>query len=609
MHFLSESMTINVLRCEYRTGRVTPLSLAKLVLAKLSGDCPPEVFISRIEAPALLARAQQLEEQLLGNPAILDRLPLFGIPFAVKDNIDVAGLPTTCACPAFSYVPERSATVVERLEAAGALLVGKTNLDQFATGLVGTRSPYGEVRNPFNSDYISGGSSSGSAAAVALGFAAFSLGTDTAGSGRVPAGFCNLVGIKPTPGLVSTQGVFPACKSIDCVSVLSHTVADGWDVLSVLAGQDAGDPYSRTIENLPPVTRQVRIGVPSPLNFFGDEIAESAFNEALSILKADPALSFHDVPMQPFSDVAAQLYDGPWVAERRLVLNDFFANEAAMDSTVRTVIGKAEGITATDTFAALYKLEAGKRLAEAVFSGIDLLLVPTTPTIYTRAEVAANPIALNSRLGTYTNFVNLLGMSALALPGPFRGDGLPAGITLIAPGGADHRLAEFARSVEPQLHQRLGTGLDVPPYASDTLPPLTTEETMVTVAVVGAHLSSMPLNWQLVERSARLLKATRTSSDYRLFALSGTIPPKPGLIRVAEHGMAIELELWAMPERHFGSFVAQIPAPLGIGTLTLEDGSQVKGFLCETTAIQGAEDISRFGGWRSYLATPRVATV
>lgn len=600
---LPDVLTLDFLRREYLAGRLTPIELIEALLLRLDRECPAEVFIHRIDPHALLGRAQQLSDELLRDPGLLERLPLFGMPYAVKDNIDVAGVATTCACPEFAYIPSRSATVVERLDAAGAMLIGKTNLDQFATGLVGTRSPYGEVRNPFNPDYVSGGSSSGSAAAVALGLAAFALGTDTAGSGRVPAGFCNLVGIKPTPGLVSSRGVFPACKSLDCVSVLSHTVADGWQVLSVLAGLDAGDAYSRPIASLPPVTRQVRIGVPAPLEFLGDSVAEAAFHAALATLKADPAFSFHDIPFQPFADVAALLYDGPWIAERRLAIADFYSSHAAaMEPTVRAVIGKAEGKSAVDAFAALYALEDGKRMAETAFAGIDLMLVPTTPTIHTRAEMAADPVTRNSHFGVYTNFVNLLGMSALALPGPFRDDGLPAGITLIAPGGGDHRLAEFARRIEARLHARLGRGRQQPPRAAAPLPPLASGESMVTVAVVGAHLSGMPLNWQLLERGGRLLRATRTATIYRLFALPGTTPPKPGLVQVGDGGAAIELELWQMPSRHYGSFVADIPAPLGIGTLTLEDGTRAQGFLCEAIAVQGAEDISRFGGWRAYRA-------
>ena len=602
MH-LPDVLTVQTLHDGYRSGAFTPLDVAGAQLQRLRDEAPAAVFISVVAESTLLVRAQQLTERLKADGGCLEAVPLFGVPYAVKDNIDVEGMATTCACPEFAYVPRRSATVVDRLEAAGAMLIGKTNLDQFATGLVGTRSPYGEVANPFNPDYVSGGSSSGSAAAVALGFAAFALGTDTAGSGRVPAAFCNLIGIKPTPGLISTRGVFPACKSLDCVSVLSHTVADGWKVMSVLAGRDVDDSYSRDIAPLGPLTRKVRIGIPTPLEFCGDAVAQAAFSAAVATLQADTDFSFNEVPFAPFAAVAALLYDGPWVAERRIAIADFYDSHVdAMDPTVRGVIGKANGKSAVDTFGAMYRLEAGKRMAEKVFADIDVMLVPTTPTIYTRAQVAADPVARNSHFGTYTNFVNLLGMCALALPGPFRSDGLPAGVTLIAPGGADHRLAEFARRIEPKLHARFGLSETPPPRATAPLAPLASAEPTINVAVVGAHLSDMPLNWQLTERGAQLLRATRTAPRYRFFALPGTVPPKPGLVQVDHDGAAIDVEIWQIPARHYGSFVANIPAPLGIGTLTLEDGSSVQGFLCEALATAGAEDISRFGGWRSYRA-------
>lgn len=600
---LPDVLTISDLHDAYREGTLTPLTVAKAVLSRIREAGTQPVFISDAADASLLPFAERLTQQFDSDPGILEREPLFGIPYAVKDNIDVAGVPTTCACPAFAYVPERSAAVVERLAHAGAMLVGKTNLDQFATGLVGTRSPYGQVPNPFDPAYVSGGSSSGSAVAVAMGYAAFALGTDTAGSGRIPAAFCNLVGLKPTPGLVSSRGVFPACRSLDCVSVLSHTVAEGWTVLSTIAGRDAEDPYSRDIVPLGPLTREWTIGIPVPLVFFGDGKAQAAFECAIDTIRGEAGIGFVDVSFSPFAAIAALLYEGPWIAERRLALGAFFQRDAnEMDGTVRAIIGAADGKSAADAFAAMYRLEAGKQMAEQVFGGIDLMLVPTAPTIYTRAQVAADPIGRNSHFGTYTNFVNLLGLSALALPGPFRSDGLPAGITLIAPGGGDHRLAEFARRIEPRVHVRLGRTPAQPARTATPLPPLEVDEPMVRVAVVGAHLSGMPLNWQLAERSARLLRKTRTAPNYRLFALPGTVPPKPGLVQVERDGAAIEVELWQIPARHYGGFVADIPAPLGIGTVTLEGGAQVQGFLCPAQATAGAEDISCFGGWRAYRA-------
>lgn len=607
MHSLPASPTIADFRDLLRSGIASVPELIDTLLARIAAQAPAEVFISRVEPAIVRRRAAQLQDRLLTEPNLHERMPLLGVPFAVKDNIDTAGIETTCGCADFAYNPCHSATVVAKLEAAGAILIGKTNLDQFATGLVGTRSPYGEVRNPFNPDYVSGGSSSGSAAAVALGLVPFALGTDTAGSGRVPAGFCNLVGIKPTPGLVSTHGVFPACRSLDCVSVFSHTVADGWRVLSLLSGVDARDAYSRRIEALPPLVRKVRFGVPAPLEFLGDTQAEQAFAAALGALKKQPEFEFVDIPMAPFAEVARLLYEGPWVAERRLALGEFFVDHGnRIDPVVREIIGQAQGKTALDAFDAMYRLEAGKRMAEGVFEKIDVLLVPTSPTIHTRAAIATAPIPRNSDFGYYTNFVNLLGMCALAMPGPFRRDGLPAGVTLIAPGGGDHRIAELARRLEPALHGRLGLGIVPPPRKASPLEPLPNSDPTVRIAVVGAHLSGMPLNWQLVERQGRLICATRTAPVYRLFALPESTPPKPGLIRVRDGGSTIELELWEMPLAQYGSFVAGIPAPLGIGTLELEDGSTVQGFLCEAAATEGAEDITQYGGWRAYCTAARI---
>lgn len=605
MNTISNILTIAALRDGYQRGRFSPAELLTCVFKRLRWDSPPEIWIAIADESAALARAQELGELLVADPeAALARYPLLGVPFAVKDNIDVAGMPTTAACPAYAYTPPQSAEAVERLQRAGAILIGKTNLDQFATGLVGTRSPYGAVKNPFNPDYVSGGSSSGSAAAVAHGLVAFSLGTDTAGSGRVPAGFCNLVGIKPTPGLVSTRGVLPACRSLDCVSIFAHGTADAWRVLSVLAGVDGSDAYSRPVAPLGPLLRQVRIGVPAQPQFCGDDQARAVYQQALVSVRNLPGVSIKEIDFAPLFAVAELLYDGPWVAERRAALGDFFASHAAdMDPTVHAVIGRADGKSAVDTFHGLYRLEAGKRHAEALFADIDLLLVPTAPTHYTIAQLMQEPVERNAQLGVYTNFVNLLGMSALALPAGFRADGLPAGITLIGAGGADHRLAAFACALEPLLHRRLGTG-DTEPPRSAMPAPLPYAEPTVELAVVGAHLEGQPLNWQLVERGARLLRKTRTAPRYRLYALPGTTPPKPGLIRAEDGaaGVAIEVEVWEMPMRHYGSFVAEISTPLGIGTLELQDGSKVQGFVCEAFAIGGAQDISAFGGWRAFRA-------
>jgi len=600
-------VTIAGLRQAYLHGATTPEEVVDRIFDRIRNEDGGEAWIYLRAHDEVRAEAQAASAALRATEPSADK-PLLGIPFAIKDNIDVAGLPTSAACPAFTHTAGESAAVVERLLAAGAILIGKTNLDQFATGLVGTRSPYGAVRNPFNPDYMSGGSSSGSAAVVARGWVAFALGTDTAGSGRIPAGACNLVGVKPTPGLVSSYGVLPACRSVDCVSVLAHTVEDGWEVLNVLAGADARDPYSRMPQALGPLGRRVRLGVPQSLEFFGDRVAECAWHDALDSVGAAVGVELVVLDLAPFQQVARLLYEGPWVAERRVALGAFLDTHADdMDPTVRSIIARADTLAATDAFSGMYEFEALRRVCEAELGKLDMLLVPTAPTIYRHDEIAAEPILLNSRLGTYTNFVNLLGMAALSLPGPFRGDGLPAGVTLLGAAGSDHRLAEFARRLQPLLHRRLGLSNAHPPARGESLEPLPFAEPVVEVAVVGAHLSGLPLNWQLTERGARLVETTTTATDYRLFALPGTVPPKPGLVRTATDGAALEVEVWAMPIRNFGSFVSEIPAPLGIGTLTLADGRLVKGFICENAAVTGAPDVSAFGGWRNYLAAQHAA--
>lgn len=590
-------LTIDQLQQGYRDGRFQPGALIQALLARIKNCEDPAIWISVASLDALKPRLDRLDAQLAADPeGALASQPLLGVPFAVKDNIDVAGFATTAACPAFAYHPERSALVVQRLEAAGAVVLGKTNLDQFATGLVGTRSPYGPVSNPFHPDYISGGSSSGSAAAVARGQVAFALGTDTAGSGRVPAGFCNLVGLKPTPGLLSTDGVVPACRSLDCVSIFAHTSADGWRVMSLAAGADSPIPS----HGLKP--RGLRIGLPTGLQDDLDPQAWAAFSAALEALRGLSRISVTDVDPGPFHEVTKLLYDGPWVAERRAALGDFLdAHRSEMDPVVAAIIASADGKSAADAFRGRYRLDSLRARCLAMFDEMDVLLVPTTPTICTTREIQERPVERNAWLGRYTNFVNLLGLSALAMPGPFRADGLPAGLTLIGPAGADHLLAETARQWEGRLHQRLGISHQTPPRTESALLPLPFAEPTVQVAVVGAHLSGGPLDWQLLERGARLLETTRTAACYRLHALPGTVPPKPGLERVETDGQAIEVEVWEMPLRCFGSFVAEIPPPLGIGSLVLEGGRSVKGFICEGAALAGATDISRYGGWRSYL--------
>ncbi|MCR6651833.1 MAG: allophanate hydrolase [Cellvibrionaceae bacterium] len=541
--------------------------------------------------------AAELDQQLAAIEKHFD-LPLYGVPFAVKDNIDVAGIPTTAACPAFGYVPSTDAASVARLRAAGAIVMGKTNLDQFATGLVGTRSPFGTVSNAFNDRYISGGSSSGSASVVARGLVPFSLGTDTAGSGRVPAGFNNIVGLKPTKGRISTRGVVPACRSLDCVSVFALTLADADTVADLLSGFDADDAYSRTapvaVRHFP---AKPRLGIPLAPEWFGDTASAKAWEE---ILDAVQKLGAEVVPVDftPMFELARLLYGGPWVAERYAAVGDFMSAHAEdMNPVVRGIIEQATRFSATDAFRAEYRRAELVRTIQTRMATVDALLVPTAPRLPTIEQVEADPVAVNSQLGTYTNFVNLADCAALALPASIRADGLPFGITLIAPAWQDSALVELGQRWLNSRKLYLGATKRPAPLVQPRPEP---PRGHIRLAVVGAHLSGMPLNYQLTERHARLVETTFTSADYRLYALPNTTPPKPGLVRGGE-GAEIVVELWDIPVNEFGSFVALVPAPLGIGTLTLHDNRQVKGFICEGSALEGARDISEFGGWRAYL--------
>src|SRR5882724_2431444 len=559
----------------------------------------PAIFISLRDEKQALAEAEALTTK------DAKRLPLYGIPVAVKDNIDVAGLPTTAACPAFAYSPAHDATSVARLRAAGAVIIGKTNLDQFATGLVGVRSPYGIPNNPMRGDLIPGGSSSGSAVAVSAGLVPLALGTDTAGSGRVPAMLNNIVGLKPSLGLISTAGLVPACRTLDCVSVFSLTVDDAMTALVAMAGPDGADPYSRSrpLAQMGAFPAKLRLGVPraGQLIFFGDKASERAYGDALKRWTALGA-TLVEFDLEPFYETARLLYEGPWVAERYLVIRNLLASSPeAIHPVTREITIAGARISAADTFAALYRLQALRKVSELAFAGIDALVLPTAPTAYSTAQVLANPIELNSRLGTYTNFVNLLDLCGLALPASIRPDEIPFGITLVAPAGHDAQLASIGRVFHADTKLTLGSkGLAQPPLAQ--LPARASGEE-IAIAVVGAHLSGMALNGELKALGARLLEATATAPDYKLYALSGSNPPKPGLLRVASgKGSAVAVEIWALRAEGFGRFVAAIPSPLSIGTLRLTDGRTVKGFLVEADAVAGASDISSFGGWRNYLA-------
>ena len=556
-------------------------------------------------SPAPQAWIHRPEKPLTGATAG----PLAGLRFAIKDNIDAAGWPTTAGCPAFAYTPASHATVVQRLLDAGASLVGKTNLDQFACGLNGTRSPYGAVPNAFNPRYVSGGSSSGSAYAVATGQVDFALGTDTAGSGRVPAGLNNIVGLKPSRGLISASGVVPAARSVDVVSIFARTVPMAWRVLQSAASLDPKDPYSRALPlRSTPFPARPRVGVPDTLEFFGDRLAEAAFDEALHRLRELGATVVR-IPYAPLARAAELLYGSALVAERHAAIHEFFdAHESEVIEPVRSIIGAARRFSASDVFLAQTELQALAQRVRPMWNDIDVLVVPTAPTHVSIEAMRVDPIELNRCLGHYTNFVNLLDYAALAVPSSIRPDGLPFGITLIASAGADWALVELGARYHAATGLPLGaTGQPLPERDRASLPPPTVEPS-VRVAVVGAHLSGMPLNSQLTERGARLVRCASTAPLYRLYALANTQPPKPGLLRVAPGaGAAIEVEVWEMPLSEYGAFVALIPAPLGIGRLALDDGESVQGFVCEAHALTDAQDITDHGGWRAYLTSRRAA--
>ncbi len=581
----------------YAAG-LDPRDVVAEVFARLARLADPGIFIATAKAEA------ERTASALGSFDPGNR-PLWGLPFAIKDNIDLKGVPTTAACPDFAFEPTRSATAVARLIAAGAIPIGKTNLDQFATGLVGVRSPYPIPRNSFDPDIVPGGSSSGSAVAVAQGLVTFALGTDTAGSGRIPAGLNNLVGLKPTLGAVPVRGVLPACQTLDCVSVFALSVPDAWAAFGAMSGYDPEDPWSKRVAvgakpALPPV---LRAGVPDKASrkFFGDALSEAAFEAALQRLEG-LGIRTVQVDFTPFFAIADLLYEGAWVAERYAAIRSFIeARPEALHSTTARIIRGAERLSAADAFAGLYRLAELRRATEPVWSEVDLLTVPTVPRAYGLADLAADPIGPNSALGTYTNFVNLLDLCALAVPGPFRGDGFPAGVTFIGPRGQDGALAALGEAFHAAAAVPLGaTGQPLRP-APSVAPPRADGEN-IELVVVGAHLSGMPLNRDLVDLGGTFLRSAETTPDYRLYALPGGPPSRPGLVRVADgEGVPIATEVWALPAAGFGRFVAGIGAPLGIGTIRLGDGSMPKGFLCETAGLREARDISDFGGWRSFM--------
>jgi allophanate hydrolase len=586
-----DRLSLIQIAAEVGAGRRRAVDVARDALDRVAAyeAVQPAVWITLVPAEEVLVQAEAVDARVRAG----ERLALAGAPFAVKDNIDVAGLPTTAACPAFAYQPAATAPLVERLLSAGAVLVGKTNLDQFATGLVGTRTPYGACGSVYNRTYISGGSSSGSAVAVAAGLVAFALGTDTAGSGRVPAAFNHLVGLKPTKGRWSTRGVVPACRTQDCVTVFTSTTAEAGVLDELLTAFDPADPFSRHPPAPSAAPLRFRLGIPKPedLDWLSDAQSPRLFAAAVE-RAAQAGADLVEIDIRPLSAAAALLYEGAWVAERTLTVERLLRDRpGAIEPTVRAILQAGFALSAMDAFRAEYELRGHARAAEAIWTEVDAIMLPTTATSYRLREVAAEPIALNSNLGLYTNFVNLLDMSAIALPGGFRTNATGFGVSLIGPAWADRHLLDLARRYE-----------EIAPMPQTPPLDLSGVKSTVQLAVVGAHLAAMPLHWQLTSRDARLVRRCRTAPAYRLYAMANTAPPKPALVHVGAGGGAIEVEVYELGLEAFGSFVAEVPPPLAIGTVTLDDGVDVKGFVAEPRALEGAEEITALGGWRAYIA-------
>ncbi len=575
-----KALTREALHEAYDTG-ATPADIVREVYRRIDAVGDPAIFIHLRPMEDVIAEADAL-------PARSDAYSLWGVPFVAKDNIDVAGIPTTAACPAYAYTPDKDAFVVAKLRAAGALVIGKTNLDQFATGLVGVRSPYGVPKNAIDPEIVPGGSSSGSGVAVGHGFVTFSLGTDTAGSGRVPAALNNIVGLKPSLGALSATGVVPACRTLDTISIFAANVSDAFAAFQAASAEDTQDAYSKKIAvgQLSPAPSTFRVGVPDAKSriFFGDTVQATSFSDSLEKLKSLGA-SVIELDFSPFYAVAEMLYEGAWVAERYTVVEDLMRNTPdVLHPTTAKIIGAAETLSAADAFRGIYRLKELERAAQELMDQVDLLCVPTIPTFYSVADLKADPVTPNSNLGTYTNFVNLLDMCGIAVPSEPRSDGRPGSITLLAPSGQDALVASLAST-----------------FAGETTAaaPKSATETEIAVAVCGAHMSGMALNHELTSRGGRLLEATRTAPRYRLYALAGGPPQRPGLLRI-EKGAKIELEVWALPKSAVGAFLQGIPSPLSIGTVELENGSKAHGFLVETAGVQGADDITHLGSWRKF---------
>ncbi len=588
--------TLSSLQKAYQAG-TRPADVIEEVFTRLEAVNDPGIFIHLCDKESLLAQADTLGTY---DPD----MPLWGIPFAAKDNIDVGGISTTAACPAYAYLPDEDAFVIAKLRAAGALMIGKTNLDQFATGLVGVRTPFGAPLNAIDPEIVPGGSSGGSGVIVGHGIVSFSLGTDTAGSGRVPAALNNIVGLKPSLGTLSATGVVPACRTLDTVSIFAMTVDDAYRVFAVARGFDDRDAYSKPLRHkeMFPITEPMKIGVPdkNSIEFFGDQVQATAFSRDVERF-ADFGMEVVPIDFEPFYSIARMLYQGAWVAERYTVIEDLLKSDPGLVHPVtRQIITHAETMSAADAFRGMYRLADLKRMAEPLLEGLDALCVPTIPTFYTVSDLQADPVTPNNNFGTYTNFVNLLDMCGMAVPTAPRSDGRPGSVTILANAGMDATAASIARCFETGCTRNLGA-TQFPLTDPETLPSAPADR--LELAVCGAHMSGLPLNHHLTDLGATFVRTANTASKYQFYALAGGPPARPGLVRSdASSAASVAVEIWSLPKAAVGSFLQGIPAPLGIGSIELSDQSWVKGFLCEALGVKGATEISHLGDWRKYLS-------
>lgn len=589
-------LRLDALAQAYRDGRFTPRTvIAQLRERAIALNPDFNAFIYLLSDAELEPYLAALDDVPPEN------LPLYGVPFAIKDNIDLAGIATTAACPAFAYTASEDATIVAQLIALGAVPLGKTNLDQFATGLNGTRSPYGACRNSVLADYPAGGSSAGSALAVALGIASFALGTDTAGSGRVPAALNNLVGLKASKGLISTAGVVPACRTLDCVTFFTATAAEASQLLALTAVKDVRDEYSRanpawnSAQAFGVPEPGFRFGVPDRLEFLGCAQSESLFHEAKNRLIALGGVPV-TIDFSPFLAAAKLLYEGPWVAERYHVAGALMEQQPeAVLPVIRDVLGNAPAMSAVVAFAAQYQLQRYKARCDAILAELECVLTPTYPRPVTLAELAEEPVKRNSDLGFYTNFMNLLDYAAVAVPTGTMANDLPSGVTLFGRLFTDQYLLSLADALQRSQPLALPGGREMRRVA----PGRAATNDRMSIVVCGAHLDGLALNFQLRQRGATLRGATRSAPHYRLYALADG--KRPGMVRDTVQGAAIAVEVWELPHSEVGSFLAGIPAPLGLGKVELEDGRWLTGFICEDYGLLGARDITDYGGWRAWL--------